>query len=276
MPIKSPRLSKVRDRFIVGLFVFLLTLALGGGAGVMMFNGFTQKVEETARRDANVIGLSVARALALQFEKAARFGIPLKLLPGVEAYLSATMAQTPGISRIVLRGPDGREARFAIGPSPGGETVSVPIQVDSIQVGQVDVTTAPATLSTALSASYLPLALAVVACSIVAGLCGAFFAGSALATSRIRLADALARNAEGELDSGPGAARLGQGAIARAYRATSAGVHRVADKWLALQAYAEELLAVDFEGAMRADVERIRREAMPRKPTPSAKVGRGS
>ncbi|OZB04612.1 MAG: hypothetical protein B7X67_13775 [Rhizobiales bacterium 39-66-18] len=41
MPIKSPRLSKVRDRFIVGLFVFLLTLALGGGAGVMMFNGFT-------------------------------------------------------------------------------------------------------------------------------------------------------------------------------------------------------------------------------------------
>jgi hypothetical protein len=69
---------------------------------------------------------------------------------------------------------------------------------------------------------------------------------------------------------------MGQGAIARAYRAASAGVHRVADKWLALQAYAEELLAVDFEGGLRADVERIRREAMPRKPSASAKVGRGS
>ncbi|MFG1396509.1 hypothetical protein [Roseixanthobacter pseudopolyaromaticivorans] len=276
MPIESQRMGKVRDRLLVGVFVFLLTLVLGGGAGVLMFNGFKQKVEETARRDANVIGTSVARALALQFEKAARFGIPLKLLPGVEAYLSDTMAQTPGITRIVLRGPDGREARFAIGPSPGGETVSVPIQVDTIQVGQVDVTTAPATLSTALAASHLPLALAVLACSAIAGVAGAFFAGSSLATSRIRLATVLARNADGELDSGPGGARLGQGAIARAYRATSSGVHRVADKWLALQAYAEELLAVDFEGALRADVERIRREAMPRNPSSSAKVGRGS
>ncbi|MFG1462363.1 hypothetical protein V5F77_05635 [Xanthobacter sp. DSM 24535] len=276
MPIDPP-MTRLRDRLRVGVFVFLLSLTVGGGAGTLMFDGFRQKVEETARRDATIIGTSVARALALQFEKAARFGIPLKLLPGVEAYLSDTMAQTPGITRIVLRGPDGREARFAIGPVPGGETVSVPIQVDTIPVGQVDVTTAPATLSTALSVVYLPLAGAVFICALISGVLGALFAGSALAESRIRLVALLTRNVGGELDSGPGGARMGQGAIARAYRAASAGVHRVADKWLALQAYAEELLAVDFEGGLRADVERIRREAMPRSQGgTSSKVGRGS
>ncbi len=38
---------------------------------------------------------------------------------------------------------------------------------------------------------------------------------------------------------------------------------RIGAKVTAFQAYAEELLAVDFDGQLRPEVERIRREALP-------------
>jgi hypothetical protein len=61
--------------------------------------------------------------------------------------------------------------------------------------------------------------------------------------------------------------------VGRALTALIQGNRRVAERRTALEAYAEELLAVDFDGALRADVERIRREVVAR---PAADRGRSA
>ncbi|GGF89243.1 hypothetical protein GCM10007301_56450 [Azorhizobium oxalatiphilum] len=257
-----------RARLATGLFAFLVTLLVGGGGGMLLVAEFKANVENAARRDVSVIGGSLARSLSTQFEKAARYGIPLKLIPGVEAYLSQTLNQTPGIARIVVRGPDGREVRSAVGPLTGTDTVSAPISVDGLAVGQVDVTTSPIAFSGAFQAMELQVAAAAFVCAVLAGIISGYVAGGSLDRRRRRLATALAHNAAGELDAGPPNAAIGRSPVAQAFDALSRGTRRVSDKWAAFQAYAEELLAVDFDGRLRPEVERIRREAMPRDAAP--------
>lgn len=253
-----------RDRLICALFVFVVTLVVAGTATALSLSSFRQRVENEARRDATLIGTTVARALALQFEKAARYGIPLKLLPGVEAYLDETLSRTPGLTRIVLRGPDGRELRSAVGASTGTDTVSMPIQVDGIQMGQVDVVTTPTTLSTAFADLNRDAAIAVVACAVVGAGLAALFAGSSLARSRKRLAGLLAKTAVGEYDLGPPPSVLSFGAVGAAFRALREGARRIQERQAAVQAYAEEILTVDFDGRLRPEVERVRRKVLAR------------
>ncbi len=257
-------LGRGHGRLVTGLFAFALTLLVGGIAGALLISGFKARVEETARRDVTVIGASLARSLAQQFEKAARFGIPLKLIPGVESYLSQTLNQTPGIARIVLRGPDGREVRSAIGPAAGQDMTTAAISVDGLAVGQVDVTTSPSAFSGAFGDLGLQVAGAVLVCAALAGIIAGTVAGGALDRRRRRLVVAMARNVAGELDGGPQAAMLGHGPVGQAFDALARGARRVGEKWAGFQAYAEELLAVDFDGRLRPEVERIRREALPR------------
>lgn len=253
-----------RDRLTCALFVFLVTLLVGGIAVTLLLSGFRQRVENEARRDATLIGTTVARSLASQFEKAARFGIPLKLLPGVEAYLDETLSRTPGLTRIVLRGPDGRELRSAVGPATGTDTVSMPIQVDGIPMGQVDVVTTPTTLSTAFADLNRDAIICVLACSLVGAGAGALFAGSSLDRSRRRLAGLLGKTAVGDFDLGPPPAVLTFGAVGAAFRALRQGARRVLDRQAAVQAYAEEILTVDFDGRLRPEVERVRRQVLAR------------
>lgn len=268
MRIDSQSAATGRDRLVCALFVFLVTLVVAGTAAGLSLSTFRQRVENEARRDATLIGTTVARALALQFEKAARYGIPLKLLPGVEAYLDETLSRTPGLTRIVLRGPDGRELRSAVGPSSGTDTVSMPIQVDGIQMGQVDVVTTPTTLSTAFADLNRDAAIAVVVCAGVGAGLAALFAGSSLARSRRRLADMLAKTAAGEYDLGPPPSVFSFGAVGAAFRALREGARRIQERQGAVQAYAEEILTVDFDGRLRPEVERVRRKVLAR---PSAK-----
>ncbi len=257
-------LGRSHARLVTGLFAFVLTLLVGGTAGAVLISGFKASVEDTARRDVTVIGSSLARALAQQFEKAARYGIPLKLLPGVEAYLSQTLNQTPGIARIVLRGTDGRDVRSAVGPLTGTDTVSAAITVDGLAVGQVEVTTSPTAFSGAFGDVGLQVAGAVALCAAVAGVLAGVVAGGALERRRRRLVVAMARNLAGELDGGPPAIGMGRGPVGQAFAALASGTRRVGEKWAGFQSYAEELLAVDFDGRLRPEVERIRREALPR------------
>ncbi|QTL04508.1 hypothetical protein J5J86_03980 [Aquabacter sp. L1I39] len=256
--------ARGRDRLACALFVFLVTLLVGGAAAAFLVSTFRERVEHEARRDATLIGTTVARALASQFEKAARFGIPLKLLPGVEAYLDETLSRTPGLTRIVLRGPDGRELRSAVGPAPGTDTVSMPIQVDGIQMGQVDVVTTPATLSSAFADLTRQAVLSVAVCAVLGAGAAAVFAGASLARSRRRLAGMLAKTADGDVDLGPPPAVLSFGAVGTAFRALREGVRRVVERQTAVQAYAEEILTVDFDGRLRPEVERLRRKVFAR------------
>ncbi|MGU3494997.1 hypothetical protein ACLBXM_13220 [Xanthobacteraceae bacterium A53D] len=253
-----------RYRLITGLFAFLLTLCLGGGTGLLLITEFRANVEEAARRDVSILGGSLARSLATQFEKAARYGIPLKLIPGVDVYLTQTLSQTPGIARIVVRGPDGREVRSAIGPIAGTDTQTAAISVDGLAVGQVDVTTTPIAFGNAFEVLEMQVAAAAGLFAALAGIVSGLMAGGALERRRRRFAAVMARNIAGDLDSGPASAGIGRSAVAQAFEALSRGARRLGEKAAAFQAYAEELLAVDFDGRLRPEIERIKRETLPR------------
>ncbi len=275
MRIESQSAATGRDRLACALFVFMITLLVGVLSGAFLLSSFRMRVEHEARRDATLIGTTVARSLASQFEKAARFGIPLKLLPGVEAYLDETLSRTPGLARIVLRGPDGRELRSAVGPATGTDTITMPIQVDGIQMGQVDVITTPTTLSTAFADLNRDAIIALVVCALLGGGVGAMFAGSSLARSRRRLTDLLARTAAGDFDLGPPPTVVSIGAVGAAFAALRQGSRRILERQAALQAYADEILTVDFDGRLRPEVERVRRKVLAR-PGARTEASRGA
>lgn len=270
-----PAALRGSPRLAVGFFAFLVTLIIAGTAGALLVSGYRTRAEDAARRDVQVIGTSVARALAQQFEKAARFGIPLKLLPGVETHLAETLARTPGMTQIVLRGPDGREIRSAIGDSPGTDSVSAPVTVDGYVVATVEVTTSPAALSDAFSDLGLRAALVILGGALAAGIAGGLFAGGALRRSQMQMAGAMARNIAGEFEtSGQRVTGTARGAVNSAFRALIQGSRRVDDRRTGFEAYAEELLAVDFDGTLRPDIERVRREVLARPNVAAGERGR--
>lgn len=254
-----------RARLLTSVFAFLITLLAGGIAAGSLITTYRAQVEESARRDALVIGASVARSLAQQFEKAARFGIPLKLLPGVEAYLTETLSGTPGITQIVLRGPDGRELRAAIGAAPGVDSTSAPVTVDGLTVATIEVATNPAALSSGFDAVTVQATLAVLICAALAALAAGVSVGLALDRSEARLTRALQRAIDNDFETEPGTsgrALAGYGAVGRAFRALAHGNRHVRERRGVFEAYAEELLAVDFDGSIRPDVERISKEVL--------------
>ena len=258
-----------RDRLVTALFAALVTALVGGMGALLFVTSFRDRVEDAARRDAHVIGMTVARTLAHTFERAAGYGIPFKLLPGVETYFDDVVARTPGVTRIVLRGADGRELRASAAPSDGAGAVSVPILLDGISMGQVEVFTSPATLSTAFAGLNRNVALIVALCALMAGVWAGSYAGSALARSRERLAALLGRTAKSEIELGASPRRRARGAVGAAFAAVFQGAGRIHDRRAAFLAYADELLAVDFDGSMRQEVERLRRDVVATSPDPS-------
>lgn len=266
--MRAEPLRPGRARLWTGLFVFFITVLVGGGASLLLTNGFRARMEDSARRDALVIGTSVARTLAQQFERAARFNVPLKLIPGVDAYLADTLAGTPGIAQIVLRGPDGREIRSAVGDEPGTDQTSAPVTVDGLQVAAVEVSTNPAALISSSERFRMRSMLAVLVTAVAFAVLAALIAGSHLDADLARVASGLARTAQEDFTPTPldhrRSGRLGRGGVGRALAALIQGNRRVVERRTALEAYAEELLAVDFDGALRPDVERIRREVVAR------------
>lgn len=252
-----------RARLITSIVAFVVTLLVGGVAAVLLTTTFRARVEDGARRDALVIGASVAQTLAQQFEKAERFGIPLKLLPGVEAHLTATLAGTPGITQIVLRGPDGREIRSASGDDPGTDSTSAPVVVNGNTVATVEVATNPAAFASAFAGAGVKAAVAVFIFAVLAALAAGFTAGLALDHAEARLVAGLRRAAGGHFEpEGGGRPVRSHGAVGRAFRALAHGNRHVRDRRAVFDAYAEELLAVDFDGSVRPDVERLRREVL--------------
>lgn len=251
-----------RTRLMVGLFCALTTLLFSGIASAILVTTYRERVEDSARRDVMVIGTSVARALAQQFEKAARFDIPLKLLPGVESHLSDTLAGTPGLTQIVLRGADGREIRSAIGEIPGTDIVSAPVTAHGRPVASVEVSTNPAALGASFANLGVMASGVVALAALLSGLLGALFAGGFLDRRRRRLAAGLARNARGDFaPSGP-ARSARTGPVGQAFRALAQGARHVNARRQVFEAYADELLSVDFEGELRPDIEHLRREVM--------------
>lgn len=253
-----------RARLLTAVFAFVVTLVIGGIAAGILTATYRAQVEESARRDALVIGTSVARALAQQFEKAARYGIPLKLLPGVEAHLEETVTGTPGITQIILRGPDGRELRSAMDGDPGIDSTSADVVVDGNLVATVEVGTNPSALSNAFSNVAMKAAVVVFICAALAALVSGLLVGLALDRAESRLTEGLNQVVAGDFDWDTGAGRYGfrYGAVGRAFRAMTLGNRHVRERRAVFEAYAEELLAVDFDGSLRPEVESLKHDVL--------------
>ena len=236
----------------------IAVLLIGGVSSWTLLNGYQSTVEEHARRDANLLGSSVARTLAQQFEKAGRYGIPFTELPGIHAYLQRTLDDIPGLARIALHAGDGKvldavERRNA----PGKDTVNAAITVNSLKLGDIAITTAPAELTRDFEQVRIGCALATLLIALLAGAATALGAGKLLDRRRAELEAALKDNTEGRFNHDLSSASQGNDALAAAFRALADGEDQVRERFESFDGYAQELLAVDFDDRLRPEIEML-------------------
>lgn len=242
----------------------LLVGLIGGGSAWLIIDRFNRSVELGARTEVTAIGTAVAGALAHQFERAGNYGIPLDKLGGVSAYLAQTAEDVRGVARIVLRLSNGQEIRPANEEDGNGdptrETVFAPIFAGGGNLGQVEVLTDAAELITPLKRLWAPAALLVGALALAAALAAALLVGRRLDRRRIEFLHHLDRNAGGAFVHEAVPRLRGRDDVARAFQVLRTGEARIVETRAAVDAYAEELLGVDFDGVLRERIEHTVRE----------------
>ena len=250
-PSASPALTSAAIAFVV-------VLAIGGGLGQWLIYSLEARAEEAARRDAQALARSVAQTLASQFSRASRLGIPLKELPGVEAHLGEALKQTPGVGSITLQHAGGQATTARLETAAGRERdrVEAVIQGELGPSGQIVVTTLPAALATGFAQAHRWSAFAAAMAAALAALLTYATSGRNLARRQRLLLSALSGNLPVDaLD----VAHEGD-AIDEALEAWAEGERQVSTDRAAFNALAEELRAVDFDDAMRPEIERLSRE----------------
>ncbi len=250
-------------RWRVGALVFGVLLLVGAACAAWTVQQLRASGARAASQDAQAIAASVAQTLAQQLGRAARLGIPLAELPGVPPYLDAVLQRQSLLDSIAVLGTDG-SALHSVGTAPPvpGTTgvVRVPIATGAESAGFV-VVGAKATASLRGSqgqALWLSL-LAVLGLSMTAALAAALGPAARLEAQR-RLA--LAHLSHGRSDALPSSDGGGDG-LQAVLDALAQGDEEQRAAHAALQAYASELLAMDFDGHLRAPIERIVRQAGP-------------
>lgn len=243
----------------------LLLVGIVGGLGAwLIIDRFSRSVELGARNEVAAIGTAVAGALGHQFERAGNYGIPLDKLGGVSAYLAKTAHNVPGVARIVVRLSNGEEIRPANDDDGNGdptrETVFAPIFADGRNLGQVEVLTDASELTTPLGRLPRDAALVVGLLALIAAGAAALLVGRPLDRRRAELLAHLERNAAGAFAHGAVPRVGGRDDVARAFRTLSRGEEHMVEIRAAVDAYAEELLGVDFDGVMHTRIERAVRE----------------
>lgn len=262
-----------------GLVTALLVLAIGGLGSLLVLAHVQRTVENDARQDASLLAGSVARTLVQQFEKAGRYGIPFDRLPGVQAALQRTLDDVPGLANITLTNAAGATLnRVDRAGAVARDTVRAPIAVAGEALGTLAISTAPAELAAAFDTVRQVCAITTLLLALLAGIVAALAAGALLDKRRTQLRDALAANAAGRFDRDLSAAAQGRDAVALAFRAVADGQAAQRERREAFDAYAQELLAVDFDGSQREPVaawSRVARGMAPvttqeRKPVPAS------
>ncbi len=254
----TPR--KSRSWLSAAFFAFSVTLLLGAGAGTLLINDFKKEVNERAKEDVKMIGGSVARSLAQQFEKAVRFDLTLQMIPGVEDYLGATAAASPAITRIVVGTADGQRVTYAKPDAVSGAIATADIKKNDIAVAFVEVSTDAAALNVEFDGIEWKGALIGLFLAAVAGLCAGLFVGGAIDELRRRLALALGLAASGSAASAE-ASMMNEGTegwhVVAPFQALARGAGAVTARKDEIDAYAEELLAVDFDNSLGPEIERL-------------------
>lgn len=241
------------------VIAFVVVLAVAGGLGQWLIVSLEARAEEAARRDARTLAESVARTLASQFGRAARLDIPLNALPGADNHLRESLQQTPGVASITLLAADGQTLSTARAEGAAGrerDQVEAIVQGESAPAGKIVVTTLPAGLATGFAGAHLATAGYALLAALLAAMLAYLIPGRNLARRQRVLVAALSGNLHVDaLDP----AREGD-ELDEALDAWAAGERQVATVRAAFDALAEELRAVDFDDAMRPEIERLTQE----------------
>lgn len=263
-----PPARRLDLRWRVGLLVFLVLALVGGACALWTLQQMRASSARAASQDARAMAESVAQTLALQLGRAVRLGIPLQELPGVSPYLASVRAQQAALAHIAVLAPDGQPlhssgaaaarddhaatARVPIGApaAPGASGVGGVAGTVVVSVG------GDAELQDSLAPTQGLSALAVLGLALAAALGAALGPGARLERQHQAL---LARlNAPAAPPVEPPARAEAPAPVLEALDQADAELQAAQES---LRAYAEELLAMDFDGRMRADIERIVREA---------------
>lgn len=258
-------------RWRLGLRVFGVLLAVGSACGWVALREVQERGSREAGVHARAMAQSVADTLAQQLARAVRLGIPLQDLPGVPLHLEATLARQPLLVALAVKLPDGRTLHGA-GHAAALETdaahavfTAAGLPVGRVVAGAGEVGAwSTDSVRTVLWACAVGLVLALAAALVAA--CGP---GARLERQRRAVLARLALQAQDSGDRGGVEGPLEHGPQAMLV-ALDEGDAEQAVANQALGAYAQELLAVDFDGRMRADIERIMRAA---EPTPMTQKG---
>lgn len=85
-----------------------ITLLVGSLGAAALLIGLAQHNQQQAQAGQQAIAHSIAQTLANQTARAARLGIPLQKLPGVEAHLQQTLNSTPQLAYIAVADTHGQ------------------------------------------------------------------------------------------------------------------------------------------------------------------------
>jgi hypothetical protein len=257
----------LRSRLFVGLGSFLLVLTIGALAGGVFNFAFKGRIIKAAQKDASIIGSAVARSLASQFEKAARFDVRLDLIPGIDDHLKKTMAAMPTVKSIILYDVNGKPLN-SVGSQDGASiAASAEIRDNSRKVGSLKVFADSSILAKTFDIQWLDTAILVFLAALVSGLAAMIFAGGPLVIQRNQMIGALNNLRRGDFGvPGPGNTERLQSErkdpVTQAFRALENCRREALRDREAFETYAEDILAVDFEDTLRKQIETIRHETL--------------
>lgn len=252
-------------RWRIGLLVLALLTLIGSACALWVLQDLRRDGLRAASQDAQALAQSVAQQLAQQLGRAVRLGIPLPELPGVPAYLQAALQRQPMFTRIAIEDGSGQLLYSAAVPTQPGQGPASPVRVPIAGVGAsadagavlIDAD-AGASLQRWLLHAYGQSAALVLGLASAAALLAAWGVGAPMERQRRQVLQRLQRCS---LDPAEPAAELpmteaaapGLPALAQAL---AQGDAQLLAARRAVQDYAHELLAMDFDGRLRADIER--------------------
>ncbi len=234
------------DRFavFVGLVVGL-AIALASAATLYL-------IERTHHDDLALtterVTRSIGSAVADTVGRAVGFGIPLRDLYGVDAYLEDIIRRNPEVAAIAIA-DDGGETLFQVpAEAPSGTPISVQIPVGAVAVGLIVVTPSQRILDVVARTLAVTVLSASLFGALLAGILARAFAAERIDLRQGRLVASLRSLAHGGFgDYSPVGGDSPLHRLGAAFARRLAPVRREARQALAL---ADEIRAVDFDSSL--------------------------
>lgn len=248
MPIDGLRYHSNSDlRHLVARLAFIAVFVSGAVIAMVMLAQLQQSAYQQARAGREAIAASVAQTLAAQFARAVRVGVPLDQIPGVPDYLQRTLEHTPHLASLALQQADGKPLHSAQRQTPQ-QVIQVPVIVQGQTVAQIAAGT-QAVASLDFAKTYVLTALSVLLLALLAAVLAFYGPGTRWQRRHKQLLAGLTQE-----QIVPVRDRLSNDALEQALQTLAQAQQQQMDAQLALNDYARELLAVDFDQRMRARI----------------------